>query len=152
MCSPIRAPVHHPYEDGRGIKFDTLAYAYEEIFAEKVRALAERTRPRDLYDVVSLFRNTELRPSAPVLQEVLTQECRFKNISVPTLSSVEQNKSALSGSWNSMLAHQLPALPESEVSPGPSNHIHFGVHRKETSSCMRGMLMQTVTEHIGLIG
>ena len=26
-------------------------YSYEEVFAEKVRALAERARPRDLYDV-----------------------------------------------------------------------------------------------------
>ena len=39
-----------------------LAYDYVEAFAEKFRALAERTRPRDLYDVVNLYRNTDARP------------------------------------------------------------------------------------------
>ncbi len=33
---------------------DILCYAFEEVFAEKIRALAERQRPRDLYDVIHL--------------------------------------------------------------------------------------------------
>src|SRR5262249_43036034 len=33
---------------------EVLAYDYVEAFAEKFRALAERTRPRDPYDVVNL--------------------------------------------------------------------------------------------------
>ena len=41
---------------------EELAYDYVEAFAEKFRALAERTRPRDLYDVVNLYRNTDARP------------------------------------------------------------------------------------------
>lgn len=138
VCPPIRVPVHHPYDDGDGITFDTLAYAYEEIFAEKVRALAERTRPRDLYDVVSLFRNTESRPAAPVLREVVAEKCRFKNIPMPTLLRLVRSKSALSGSWKSMLAHQLPALPESEiywrVLPEFFDWLQTGVVQKEPPS------------------
>jgi predicted nucleotidyltransferase component of viral defense system len=30
------------------------SYAFVEVFAEKLRALGQRTRPRDLYDVVNL--------------------------------------------------------------------------------------------------
>lgn len=32
-----------------------FSYSYEEIFAEKLRALAERARPCDLYDVIHLY-------------------------------------------------------------------------------------------------
>jgi predicted nucleotidyltransferase component of viral defense system len=39
-------------------------------FAEKFRALAERTRPRDLYDVVNLYRNGEARPEPRRFMEV----------------------------------------------------------------------------------
>ena len=45
-------------------------YAYEEAFGEKLRALGERTRPRDLYDVVNLYRHTDTRPTAAVLLDV----------------------------------------------------------------------------------
>jgi len=39
----------HPYSDECNILL--LVYSLQEIFAEKVRSLFERTRPRDLYDV-----------------------------------------------------------------------------------------------------
>ena len=31
------------------------------LFAEKIRAMAQRGRPRDLYDIVNLFRRNDLR-------------------------------------------------------------------------------------------
>ena len=51
-----------PYRDAPEEGIEVLAYDYIEAFAEKFRALAERTRPRDLYDVVNLYRNGEARP------------------------------------------------------------------------------------------
>ena len=45
-------PVGHPYTDLPEAGIVACCYAYEELFAEKVRALGERTRPRDLYDDV----------------------------------------------------------------------------------------------------
>ena len=67
VLAPVRLPVFHSYADGTDVEFEALTYSYEEAFAEKVRALAERTRPRDLYDVVNLFRNSSARPAAAVL-------------------------------------------------------------------------------------
>ena len=32
-----------------------MCYSLEELFAEKLRAMGERGRPRDLYDIVNLF-------------------------------------------------------------------------------------------------
>jgi hypothetical protein len=89
-------------------------YAYEEVFAEKVRALAERTRPRDLYDVINLFRNGEFRPAAHAVLDVLRSKCAFKRIEVPTFASLAGATDELRGDWPAMLGHQLPMLPPFE--------------------------------------
>jgi len=60
VLAPVRVPIFHPYSDAPEGGITVLSYAYEEAFGEKVRALAERTRPRDLYDVVNLYRNMEV--------------------------------------------------------------------------------------------
>jgi len=114
VLPPVRVPVFHPYGDVPDGGIVVQSYAYEETFAEKVRALAERARPRDLYDVINLFRNAEVRPAASVLLDVLRQKCDFKDIAFPVLNALEQHKSDLEGAWGTMLAHQLPALPPFE--------------------------------------
>lgn len=114
VLPPVRVPVFHPYDDIPDGGIVVQSYAYEEAFAEKIRALAERTRPRDLYDVINLFRNAEARPAASVLLDVLRQKCDFKGIGLPVLNTLEQHKSDLEGAWDAMLAHQLPALPPVE--------------------------------------
>ncbi|MBX3073799.1 nucleotidyl transferase AbiEii/AbiGii toxin family protein [Candidatus Obscuribacterales bacterium] len=107
----VVSPVFHPYrdcpEDGLWIK----SYAYAEAFAEKVRALGERTRPRDLYDVVNLYRHVENRPSAAVLRNVLEQKCQYKSIPLPTANALGTHRADLEAQWEHMLKHQLPALP-----------------------------------------
>ena len=42
----VRREVFHPYSDRPDEGLWTMAYAYEEAFGEKLRALGERTRPR----------------------------------------------------------------------------------------------------------
>lgn len=114
VLAPKRVSVFHPYSDAPSEGIDVLAYAYEELFGEKVRALAERTRPRDLYDVVNLFRNGEALPSPSVLLDVLRQKCEFKGITVPVLGDLEPHRGELQNLWQNMLAHQLPTLPPYE--------------------------------------
>ncbi len=115
VLPPAQSPIFHPYSDAPAESIVVCSYAYEEAFGEKIRALAERTRPRDLYDVVNLFRNADARPAASVLLDVLRQKCEFKGINVPTLEDLELHKSDLEGAWGVMLAHQLPALPPVEA-------------------------------------
>jgi predicted nucleotidyltransferase component of viral defense system len=114
VLAPVSMPIFHPYSDAPEGGITVQSYAYEEAFGEKIRALAERTRPRDLYDVINLYRNTEARPSPSVLLDVLRQKCEFKGISVPTVAGLEPFKDALVAGWESMLRHQLPGLPPVE--------------------------------------
>jgi hypothetical protein len=107
----VRVPIFHPYTDAPDSGIEVMAYAYEEAFGEKVRALAERARPRDLYDVVNLYRNTEARPVASVLLDVLRQKCDFKDIDVPKAADLDRHRADLEAGWEYMLRHQLPALP-----------------------------------------
>ena len=52
---PEKRSIFHNYSDKPVNAHNALSYCYEEIFAEKLRALAERARPRDLYDVIHLY-------------------------------------------------------------------------------------------------
>lgn len=115
VLAPVRVPIFHPYSDSPEGGITVLSYAYEEAFGEKVRALAERTRPRDLYDVVNLYRNVEARPAAAVLMDVLRQKCDFKGIPVPRAGDLDGHRGDLEGAWGHMLGHQLPALPPVEA-------------------------------------
>jgi predicted nucleotidyltransferase component of viral defense system len=107
----VEREVFHPYADRPDDGIWISCYAYEEAFAEKVRALGERTRPRDLYDVVNLYRHTDSRPSASVLLDVLRQKCAYKAVPVPTVAALSSHRDTLESTWENMLAHQLPALP-----------------------------------------
>ena len=115
VLAPVRVAIYHPYSDAPAEGIEVLAYAYEEAFGEKVRALGERARPRDLYDVINLFRNDRARPASAVLLDVLSQKCEFKGINVPDMEMIDPHRDDLEGSWEDMLAHQLTALPPLEV-------------------------------------
>ena len=112
---PVSRPVSHPYSDGSEHDMEAQCYSYEEVFAEKVRALAERARPRDLYDVVNLFRHDEFHPAAPVIHDVLLRKCAFKGIAFPSLAALSPVRAELEADWTAMLRHQLPTLPPVEA-------------------------------------
>jgi hypothetical protein len=107
----VRREVFHPYSDRPEPGMWINSYAYEEAFGEKIRALGERTRPRDLYDVVNLYRHGDSRPPSSVLRDVLEQKCAYKGIALPTIEALEPHLPDLEATWASMLGHQLPVLP-----------------------------------------
>ena len=89
-------------------------YSFEEVFAEKLRALGERSRPRDLYDIVNLFRRPDFRQHAGIVLDILKQKCEAKGIPVPSAEGIRASPmfEELESEWESMLAHQLRALPD----------------------------------------
>ena len=108
--------IGHSYPDGLPVPAKVRCYAFEEVFAEKLRALGERGRPRDLYDVILLFRRPDLRGHADLIQDTLVEKCITKNVPVPSLEMVtaELARAALEAEWENMLGHQLPELPPFE--------------------------------------
>ncbi len=109
--TPVIRPVRHDYSDAPPEGFSILSYSYIEVFAEKIRALKERARPRDLYDVINFFRRPESRDIADQVRAALKQKCDYKSISFPRLSDLESQKDACSSGWHDQLAHQLQTLP-----------------------------------------
>jgi predicted nucleotidyltransferase component of viral defense system len=113
VLKTVRKKVHHPYTDepSRGIYAN--CYAFEEIVAEKIRALAQRARPRDLYDVVHFFRNRKMIENPILVYNVLQKKCSYKKIEIPTFQHIEEHEKfdELEPQWEFMLAHQLTHLP-----------------------------------------
>jgi predicted nucleotidyltransferase component of viral defense system len=107
-----RRRVHHPYSDEPEDGIEVLAYCFEELFAEKLRALAERQRPRDLYDVVHLFRRA-VDINRMSIRATLAAKCEFKGIPIPTVETLlsSPQHAELRADWEQMLAHQLAGLP-----------------------------------------
>jgi hypothetical protein len=111
---PITRSVAHAYTDAPQAGIQARCYAFEEVFGEKIRALGERSRPRDLYDVINLFRNGDFPAAAAAIRDVVQRKCAFKAIPFPTLESLNPFRAELIGEWQNMLGHQLPALPPVE--------------------------------------
>lgn len=111
VLPPVKRPLLHDYSD-RPSELLITCYCYEELFAEKIRALAERARPRDLYDVIHLYlENNRVRDKKKLLSS-LQGKCSFKKIPLPTFATIEAhpNRFILSSEWNHMLRHQLSDL------------------------------------------
>ena len=95
----------NPYSDD--YKAEIIAYSLEEIVAEKTRALFERTRPRDLYDVRYLWNMVN---KGEVL-ELLEEKCRFKNVIINTSSLIDRKRD-FNNAWEVSLRHQLKQPPD----------------------------------------
>lgn len=107
--SPVRRNVIHGYSDwDSGVH--VLSYSLEELTAEKLRALAERCRPRDLYDVVHLYGNANLAGREAYVHSLLQKKSEYVGIPTPTLEIIqtEENYQGISERWENMLGHQLP--------------------------------------------
>ena len=116
----VQREVFHPYTDRPEGGFSINSYAYEEAFGEKVRALGERTRPRDLYDVVNLYRHGDSRPLSSILCDVLGQKCA-------AITSV-----------STRLFGFRTTAPTSTAAPGtPARHARAGRGNGFSATCLR---------------
>lgn len=111
-------PVMHPFSDvpsglASGHLARVVCYSLPELLGEKIRALAERCRPRDLYDVVLTHRHPDLIGRADDVVQILTAKCAHARINTPTLASIRETpfRNEIETEWSNMLGHQLPHLP-----------------------------------------
>ncbi len=97
--------VYHPYSDGFPIS--VTSYSLEEILAEKIRSLFQRTRSRDLYDIGQLADRVDRQ----VVKSILLQKCDAKGVAVDTalLAGKREQFKAL---WQISLGHQMKVVPD----------------------------------------
>jgi len=116
VTEPSLQEVHHPYSDKHEKGIKAYCYSFDELFAEKIRALSERARPRDLYDVVHIYWHMTSDYRLTSIIDILRAKCAYKSIPVPTLSQLEAHPKLheMETEWANMLAHQLPFLPSRE--------------------------------------
>lgn len=116
VCTPVVREVNHPYSDKPSPAFQIQCYSFEEVVAEKLRALSDRLRPRDLYDVIHLYRHDPMHTDRGLVAKALREKCAFKGLPVPTLELLSKHPSRkeLAEEWDNMLRHQLPSLPPME--------------------------------------
>jgi predicted nucleotidyltransferase component of viral defense system len=105
--------ISHPYPEELPSPATVRCYSFEELFAEKLRAMGERCRPRDLYDIINLYRRPEFRPHAELIRTVYSEKCKSKGVELFTFKSIDSSpyRSELETEWANMLGHQLPVLP-----------------------------------------
>src|SRR5260370_1228251 len=114
VAAPVGRTIFHPYSDDLPPDLTVQCYALEELLAEKTRALYERTRPRDLYDVVYLLENCIDAINLTETNKVFAAKCEYKGLRVPSsqeLVAIVRSNEELRAEWANMLAHQLPNLP-----------------------------------------
>lgn len=107
IMPPLMKPLIDPYSDNPGSM--VLVYSIEEIFAEKIRSLFQRTRPRDLYDISKLSefidheRVNDLVPGKFAQKDILLD-----------IEDLDERKDNFFRAWNSSLSHQIADLPSPE--------------------------------------
>jgi predicted nucleotidyltransferase component of viral defense system len=106
VLSPESRRINHHYSDG--FSSSVLSYPFDELFSEKIRALFERTRPRDLYDV------WRLKGIGLDVSRIVVRKFDFKRV-VFYLEGLDRRRGFFEGAWNTSLEHQLPDLPSFEA-------------------------------------
>ncbi len=130
---PVLRTISHDYPDALPAPGQVRCYSFEEVFAEKLRAMGERSRPRDLYDIVNLFRRQDFRQHSALVLDILTQKCQAKGIPIPSAESIQASSmfEELKSEWENMLAHQLRALPDFDHFWADVPHIFAWLYGEE---------------------
>lgn len=97
----------HPYSDD--LSAEVKVYTLEELIAEKIRSLFQRTRPRDLYDVWYLWDKVYRKK----VFEILPKKFMAKNVEI-NIRDIEQRKDNFKNAWESSLSHQISRLLDFE--------------------------------------
>lgn len=102
--------VSHPYSDALKLENTIPCYKIEEVLAEKLRALIQRsyTAPRDYYDIWYLSNNF---PDLDwkIIVDAFHKKMKFKNLEFTGIEQLINPKSdkALKGAWKNSLGHQI---------------------------------------------
>ena len=115
LLTPVLKKIMHPYSDNDKIISIVPVYSYFEIVAEKLRALVQRNRPRDIYDNW-YFSHNILPDDYRKIKTLLIQKAKNKTVDISKLEYFMNDTKRKSNkrAWESSLTHQIQAqqLPD----------------------------------------
>jgi len=97
--------VFHRYSDS--LDALVITYSLEEIMAEKIRSLFQRTRSRDLYDIWQLSDTVDREK----VKSIINEKCRYKEVTLDISLLVERRRNFAS-SWDASLQNQMNCIPD----------------------------------------
>ncbi|MBX0296706.1 nucleotidyl transferase AbiEii/AbiGii toxin family protein [Haloarcula nitratireducens] len=99
----------HSYEDVP--EFELTAYSLEEIFAEKLRALYQRSQARDYYDLYRMITESDIDDS--VIVPAFTRKCEHDGLDIDLRDGLPREKrEELREGWQNTLPDLVADLPE----------------------------------------
>ena len=101
-------PVFHHYSDTLDVSVSS--YSLEEIMAEKIRSVFQRTRSRDIYDIWQLAGKVD----RDLVKSILPEKCAYKEINLD-LSLLEQKREKFAAVWRVSLGHQMQEVPDFDL-------------------------------------
>ena len=115
ILPPKKLPIIHPYSDN--CKGKIFAYQLEEIIAEKLRALLQRTQPRDFYDVWFILTQKDEWVDKKKIVGIFFKKCKHKSVEVIDWPEFFQSSKVigLTKHFESSLRRQLKSVPDFEV-------------------------------------
>jgi predicted nucleotidyltransferase component of viral defense system len=105
--------------------FKIRVQSIEEICAEKMRALIERKKSRDYYDVWKLM---ELRLNKAKLKKLFLEKCKYKGLVFQGLETIfpDELSGILEGYWQRELGRLIQPVPDLPVViRGLRSHLQF---------------------------
>jgi predicted nucleotidyltransferase component of viral defense system len=113
VAGPVHRSLNRMYSDEPYPPCQVSSYSLEEILAEKMRTILQRTEPRDMYDVWRLLGEHGHELNLDRTKTILDAKCQFKGITFSGLNDflskakVEKYQAA----WERRLGEQVKALP-----------------------------------------
>lgn len=98
-------PVLHHYSDG--LETSVTSYSLEEIMAEKIRSVFQRTRSRDLYDIGQLAD----RVDRDRVRSIVHRKCEYKGVTIDA-SVLREKREQFAALWQVSLGHQIHDIPD----------------------------------------
>ena len=113
----VEKDIIHPYSDANLIKNRAVCYDFTEILSEKIRALTQRNRPRDVYDVWYLSKSADSPFKG--IRELLLNKSELKGLKIEGIHNFVNKEKALRNkrAWSQSLSNQIAAadLPDFDV-------------------------------------
>lgn len=107
-------PLVHNYSDGYACIRNIEVYSIEEVLAEKLRSILQRTRPRDVYDLWRLLSQGEYSFDSQKLVKGFYDKCEHKGVAFNGVGDFFETRRLDShmNAWGSTLGHQLQGVPK----------------------------------------